>query len=132
MSEENVDLVRRATEAWNEIGPESIKQFWAEDAEWHDPPNLPDSRVVRGRDGIASYQDDQVGVVGRLKLTIVDVRARDEMVVQWVGLTVHGVESGVDVPGEMAQVYEVADGRIHRIRLFFAWEEALEAAGLSE
>jgi ketosteroid isomerase-like protein len=132
MSKENVELVRRATEAWNEIGPESIKQLWAEDAELHDPPNLPDSRVVRGRDAVAAYQTDQAGVVGRLKFTIVDVRARDEMVVQWVGLTVHGAESGVDVPGEMAQVYEVADGRIQRVRLFFAWEEALEAAGLSE
>jgi ketosteroid isomerase-like protein len=47
MSQENVELVRRATEAWNEGGPESVKQFVAEDFEFHDPPSLPDPRVVR-------------------------------------------------------------------------------------
>ena len=81
MSEENVELVRRAVEAWNEDGPESIKRFWAEDGEWHDPPDLPDSRVVRGRDAVAAYLTDQAGAVGQLKFTIVDVRATGETVV---------------------------------------------------
>ena len=36
MSEENVALVRQSFDAWNEGGPESAKQFWAEDFEWHD------------------------------------------------------------------------------------------------
>jgi hypothetical protein len=49
-----------------------------------------------------------------------------------MGTTFHGVESGVDVPGELAQVHEVADGRVQRTRGFLTWEEALEAAGLSE
>jgi hypothetical protein len=47
-------------------------------------------------------------------------------------LTIHGAKSGVDVPGEVAQVWEVADGRVRRVRLFRTWEEALEAAGLRE
>jgi hypothetical protein len=40
MSEETVELVRRANRAWNEFGPESIKHYWALDGEWHDPLNL--------------------------------------------------------------------------------------------
>ena len=132
MSQENVEVVRRTNKAWNEVGPESLKQFYAEDAEWHDPPNLPDSRVVRGRDAIAAYLTDQASVVGEMTNTIVDVRARGETVVLRIELTVHGPESGIEVPGEMGQVIEVADGRIQRSRLFFTWEEALEAAGLRE
>ena len=54
MSEENVEIVRRGYEAWNEGGSELAKEFWAEDIEYHDPPNLPDSRVVRGRDAVAA------------------------------------------------------------------------------
>ena len=46
--------------------------------------------------------------------------------------TLHGSESGIDFPGEAAQVIEVADGRIQRVSMFFTWDEALEAAGLSE
>ena len=132
MSQENVEIVRRAAEAWNEGGPESAKQFVAEDFEFHDPPSLPDPRVVRGRDAVAAYLTDQVKVLGDMKWTIVDVRARGETVVVRMETTFHGAESGVDVPGELAQVHEVADGRVQRTRGFLTWEEALEAAGLPE
>ena len=64
MSEENVDLVRRAYDAWNERGPESIEQFWAEDAEFHDPPSFP----IRGWCGVGMrslpIRPDQVRVLG--------------------------------------------------------------------
>ena len=30
MSQENVELARRAVEAWNEDGPESVRRFWAD------------------------------------------------------------------------------------------------------
>ena len=132
MSQKNVEVVRRTNKAWNEVGPESLKQFYAEDAEWHDPPNLPDSRVVRGRDAIAAHLTDQASVVGMMNVTIVDVRARGETVVLRIEGTVRGPESGIEVPGEMGQVIEVADGRIQRIRMFMTWGEALEAAGLQE
>jgi len=132
MSEENVELYRRTIDAWNESGPGSARHLWAEDGEWHDPPNLPDSRVVRGRDAVAAYLTDQVRVVGMVKVTIVDVRARGETVVARMELTMHGSESGIDFPGEITNVVEVTDGRIQRIRMFFTWEEALAAAGLRE
>ncbi len=132
MSEENVEVVRRAIDAWNEDGPESVRRFWAEDGEWHDPPNLPDSRVVRGRDAVAAFLTDQAGAVGQAKFTIVDVRATGETVVLRMEWTLHGSESGIDFPGEAAQVIEVADGRIQRVSMFISWDEALEAAGLSE
>ena len=132
MSEENVELVRRMYDAWNERGPESLQQFWAEDAEFHDPLNLPDSRVVRGRDVIAAYQTDQTRVIGDMKFALVDMRERGQTVVIRLELTVHGPASGIDVPGEIAQVVEVVDGRVQRMRVFMTWGEALEAAALSE
>ena len=132
MSEENVEVVRRAFEAWNQGGAQSAKRFWADDYEFHDPPNFPDPRVVRGRDAVAAYLKDQTSVIGDLKVTIVDVRARDETVVVRIEATAHGAESGVDVPVEATQVFEVAAGRLQRGRIFMTWEEALEAAGLRE
>ena len=132
MSEENVEIVRRAIDAWNEGGAESAKQFWAEDSELHDAPNLPDPRVVRGRDVVAAHFADAASVVGEMKATIVDVRARDQTVVMRMKMRIQGVQSGVDLPGEAAQVVEVADGKIQRARFFTTWEQALEAAGLSE
>jgi len=132
MSPENVEIVRRAVEAWDENGSESAKEFWAKDIEWHDPPDLPDPRVVRGRDAVGAYLTEQVNAVGDMDVTMVDARTRGEAVVLRIEMIIHGAESGVDVPGEMAQVVDVADGRLQRVRLFRRWEEALEAAGLSE
>src|SRR4029450_5194420 len=132
MSEENVELARRVFEAWNEGGAETAKRFWAEDIEFHDPPDLPDSRVVQGRDAVGAYLTSQTEVVGDLKLNIVDARERGESVVVRMELNVPGAESGLDVPGEIAQVFQVANGKFQRVWGFLSWEEALEAAGLSE
>ena len=131
MSEENVEIVRRAFEAWNQGRAESAKRFWAEDYEYHDPPDFPDPRVVRGREAVAAHLKDQTSVLGDLMVTIVDVRARDETVVVRSEGTAHGAESGVEVPAEATQVFEVAAGRLQRARMFLTWEEALEAALLS-
>jgi hypothetical protein len=75
---------------------------------------------------------DQLSLLGELKTTIVEVRVRGETVVLRTELTIHGAKSGINVPGEVAQVWEVADGRVQRVRLFTTWQEAVEAAGLSE
>jgi ketosteroid isomerase-like protein len=132
MSQESVALVRQSFDAWNEGGPESAKQFWAEDFEWHDFPGLPDRRVVRGRDAVVAHLTDQLSLLGELKTTIVEMRSRGETVVLRTELTIHGAKSGVDFPGEVGQVWEVADGRVQRVRLFTTWQETLEAAGLRE
>jgi ketosteroid isomerase-like protein len=132
MSQENVELARRAFEAWNERGPEGLRQFVAEDFEFHDPPNLPDSRVLRGRDATAAYLANQVEVIGDMKFTIVEVKELGRKVLLRTKLDVHGAESGLVVPAELTHVVEVADGKLQRSRGFFTWDEALEAAGLSE
>ena len=132
MSQENVEIVRRAVEVWDQNGSESAKEFWAKDIDWHDPPDLPDPRVVRGRDAVAAYLTEQVTAVGDMDVSLVDMRTQGEAVVLRMEMTIHGAESGVDVPGETAQVVDVADGRLQRVRMFRTWEEALESAGLSE
>lgn len=128
MSEHDVQLARRAYEAWNEGGAESIKRFLAEDVEFHDPPDLPDGRVVRGREAVAAYLAGQTEVIGEMKFTIVDVEERGRSVMLRMTLDVEGAGSGVVLPGELNQVVEVADGRLGRVRGFFSWAEAREAA----
>ena len=129
---QDAELARRAFEAWNEGGAESLKNFLAEDFEFHDAPQLPDGRVVRGRDAAAAYLANQAEVIGDMRFTIVGVEERGRNVVLRMELAVEGAESGLVVPGELTQVVEVADGRLQRARVFFAWAEALEAADLAD
>jgi ketosteroid isomerase-like protein len=128
MTKQDLQLARRAYEAWNQGGAESIKRFLAEDVEFHDPPDLPDGRTIRGRDAVAAYLASQTEVIGEMKFTIVDVEKRGRSVILRMKLDVEGGGSGIVFPGELSQVVEVADGRLKRVRGFFSWDEAREAA----
>jgi SnoaL-like domain len=132
MSQEDVEVARRAVEAWNEGGAESLKQFCAADVELHDPPDLPDSRVVHGRDAVAAYLTRQTEVIGEMKLNLIDARELGGRVVLRMEATVHGPGSGLDLPGELTEIVEVANRKLQRMRGFLSWGEALEAAGLRE
>jgi ketosteroid isomerase-like protein len=52
MSEENVELVRRGYQTWNENGLEAaLVEFIDPDVELHDPVEMPDGSVYRGHEG---------------------------------------------------------------------------------
>ena len=95
----------------------------------------------RGHEGVREELREWYETLGEVQVAISETRDLGERIVaigrvrargQESGAPVEFPESGIDVPGEMGQVIEVVDGRIQSLRLFFAWEEALEAAGLEE
>ena len=43
MSQENVELVRKAIDAWNSDGVEALLEFYTEDVVWYPFPDSPDS-----------------------------------------------------------------------------------------
>lgn len=45
MSQENVEIVRRAIEVFNRDGPEAATTFLDPEIEWHDLPEQPDASV---------------------------------------------------------------------------------------
>src|SRR6266550_1953204 len=50
MSDQNVETVRRAVEAWRGGDMDAASAFWAQDIEWISPPDDPDRLDVRGVD----------------------------------------------------------------------------------
>ncbi len=53
MSQENVEIVRKATYAWNAGGVEAVLPFSSKDVVWYAFPDAPDgSTEFRGHDGI--------------------------------------------------------------------------------
>jgi ketosteroid isomerase-like protein len=133
MSQENVELARKAIAAWNRGGPEAAKQFSAEDCEYHDPPTLPDAKVIRGRDAVAAHFAANAASVGEMRFAIREALSiRNDCVLLLMDLEVRGAGSGIDMSGSFAQLVEIANGELWRTRSFLSWEEALEAAGLSE
>jgi ketosteroid isomerase-like protein len=133
MSQENVEIVRRAAEAFvrNDWGTAFADS--APDVEWVEMPSLgPDASTYTGteelREAVQSWSrrwSDYEAEVLRY------AQAGDEVVVlcQERG---RGTLSGVEVERELGLVFTLRDGKMVRVRLYGSWSEALEAAGLGE
>jgi ketosteroid isomerase-like protein len=134
MSQENVELVRKATDAWNSGGAEAVLPFYTEDVVWYPFAEAPENPMgFNGHDGIRElmrgWNDsfDDFTLVAREILDLGDtVVALGE-----VSAIVKGSKALVHQPFASV-VWDFRGGRIGKTRFFQSWEGALEAAGLPE
>jgi hypothetical protein len=89
--------------------------------------------VYEGSDGIRRFFAD-VGDTGPdFHLAIERVEAiGPDRVLAFMLVTATGRANGIPQDARTANVYDLADGKIERIRIFIDREEAIEAAGLRE
>jgi ketosteroid isomerase-like protein len=135
MSQENVEILRRANEAFNRGGVESFLSFCGDDLEVEDLNNAPDlPAVARGKEEarrvFAAWVDAFDDFGGEIE-EYIDVDDRH------VGCVVryHGKarESGLDVSFKAVDMWEVHEGKLVRGTLAYPdRESALLAVGLSE
>lgn len=131
MSQQTVELVRKAVAAWNQRDAD----LWLKDAapgvEWLPAgPAAVDSVVYRGYEECArgfaavwetwavfEFQEEELRDLGDSAL--------------WLGRAkMHGSASGVELDQEFAFHVVASDGKVIRVQSFLSWQEALEAAGL--
>jgi uncharacterized protein len=136
MSQQNVDLVRRAFAEFGSTpdGPEKAARsgLIAPDVEIDFSAMYPDGPIIRGLEASLAYVDS-LPWGGSLKVEterIFDVD--DERVVVFVRATATGAGSGVPVEMRDAHEFTIRDGVFVRWKLYADRAEALEAAGLSE
>jgi ketosteroid isomerase-like protein len=126
MSEENVEVVRRAYEAWNGDDFDAWIKLFDPEVEW-----FALMVVYRGHAGIRqiweSLKGDMQGTV-----RIDDVRDLGDSVLALGEGKGTGRTTRLNFTTEFAQLVTYRDGRIISIRDFARHAEALEAAGLSE
>ena len=131
MSQENVETVRRAFEAWNAGDMDAFRELIAPDAivrtlaGWLEPgPHVGREAAMRFFDGIREAWDaDTLEWVGE------PVAAADRVV---IAMTWHGAGHGPQVKMEMTCIYTVRNGSIRGWEFFWDRAEALEAVGLRE
>ncbi|MFL5827286.1 MAG: nuclear transport factor 2 family protein [Thermoleophilaceae bacterium] len=134
MAEGDADMVRQAYGAWNDRGSEGLWPYWHEQAEWHDPPELPDAGVARGRDEVSHHLDDIALILGPMHLEVDEFEqvAPDEYLVL-MKFGARGSVSGAPAEGvRLAHLVRVRDGRVDRIRAFFNIREARAAVPLTQ
>ena len=138
MSEENVEVVRRAFEVIRE-GLERgdfVAGFDAElldeDLEWIAFPGV-GLGTYRGREGFIEFMRIWTGEFENWSVELDQViDAGDDRVVVIYRQTAIGKESGVPVELHQGAINELQGGRVIRIQPYPTPAEALEAAGLSE
>jgi ketosteroid isomerase-like protein len=133
MSEENVEVVRKAIEALNRRDVSArARALWRSDAEidWSRSKG-PLKGVYRGRGEIGSFQDEFWSTFENLELEAHGFTQAGSDVVVPNTAHMRGRE-GVEVIARSTFVFTVENGQITRLRMFQERAEALEAVGLRE
>ena len=134
MSQENVEVVRRANAAFNSGDATASLDLWAPDAELRDLGNAPDqARVVNGREAIQKVGELWGAAFEEFSAEIDEYIDGGDFVVCSVRWHGQGKASGASIDLHQFDVYELGGGQIVRGTLGFRTRnDALHAAGLSE
>ena len=132
MSQENVETVEWAITAINERDIDGYLACCTEDIQLQTPQS-PVAGVYEGADGIRRFFADIEDAAPDFRLHLERLEAvGGEQVLAFNRLTFHGRASGLSIPAETGNVYELEEGKIRRVQVFFDRAEALEAVGLPE
>ena len=133
MSQENVEIVRRSFQAWNNRDPSEIGGYYTEDMEFYSATTDLFGETIRGREavkGLIERWDNEWSATRWEIDKLVDVD--DGRVLSLHRVIATGRKSGVEVVHMLGGVYELRDGKIVKERIYRDRTEALEAAGLRE
>ena len=133
MSQENVEIVRRAFEAFSSDGFEDALAFFTPDVAWHTSDRWLEGSTYRGHDGVrrlvAGFSENFDG----LDYDVEQVRAVDDRVVALVHMTGRIKNSAQPISQPLGFVVSgFRDGAFTEVRAYAAWQEALDAVGLKE
>ncbi len=138
MSQENVEIVRRAIGAMSQDVAEADArtaaiQRLAPNVEFEEDPRFPEARTYRGRGEVLSYFTDFVSQFEHYVLDVEDLIAagKDDVL---CCLHIHGRGRGSSAEFDVRPgwVFTVRDGEVVRIKAYLDRADALEAVGLSE
>jgi ketosteroid isomerase-like protein len=133
MSQENVEVVRSAHEAFNRDG--AIDEYWTDDVDYRVPVKgvVDDRGPIHGKDALRAYVQDWSDTFEDFKIEPVElIDAGEDKVIAVLRTSGQAKLSGVDTDLTYAVVYTIRDGKISRGREYWNRAEALDAAGLSE
>jgi ketosteroid isomerase-like protein len=132
VSEANVDLARKAFDAFDARDIETVLEFMDEDIEFLPvTANLTTGGVpYRGHDGMRSYMEDVARVWDDLRVYPNEFRDMGDTVVALGRM--HGRGGGMIIDRPTGWLWRCRNGKIVFGRVYASHEEALRAAGLGD
>jgi ketosteroid isomerase-like protein len=133
MAQENVEIVRRAYEAFNRRDLVGATAVFERDAEWVPYLAALEEEIYRGRDAIEEMWREILRHVPDFRIDFVGVVAdSSDVAVVEVEFRGTGKASGADIRTSVFQAGSFRDGKVARVQGFRSAAEALEAVGLRE
>ena len=130
MSQENVEVVRDAYEAWNAGDNHALRELCDPNIIWRPPEGWPEPGPFVGREEVMRWFDQLREAFDAYVTELSDIiDAGDRVVVRQIW---HGAGHGPEANVEATSVLTVRKGRVIGVEQFWDRAEALEAAGLSE
>jgi ketosteroid isomerase-like protein len=132
MSQENVEVVRRAYEATNHGDYDAVEALFHPEIEFHTFGRSPEAGVYRGKEAVRKYNENLFQQFESIRFEIGElVDAGDRVVVM---TTQHAVPKGgqQEMNVQVAEVWVIRGGLLAERRSYSTRAEALEAAGLKE
>ncbi len=132
MSQENVEIVRRAFERFNAGDFPGFFVLFDPELTYRNRDDEPDVRLYQGLDDYKGYVASWLGMFDDLRFETHDFVDLGDEVIAVTELVGRGRHTGADVRGSYVFLLKLRDGVIVQGREYAAKEEALDAAGLSD
>lgn len=135
MSQENIEIVRRACEAFNRWGvhPEGernpeIPPLLHPEVEFHTYASAPEAGVYRGREAVIEYHERVFGQFESVHLELEELLSEGDLVV--VISRQHTVPRGseAEIVQQVVEAWTIRDGLLGQRKSFSTRAEALEAS----
>ena len=134
MSQENVEVVRQAIQAFADGGVDAMAELWDPDIVWRAAEGaIDDVGEMHGPVAVRRYIQDWLDNFEDASIVAEELRdVGDDRVLAIQRVKGRAKLSGVEIDVRYAAVSTVRDGKIVRGREYLSVEEALEAVGLSQ
>jgi ketosteroid isomerase-like protein len=132
MSQQNVEVVERAIDAFSRGDAAAFVALATEDLEWKVGLAAVEGEVFHGWEGVRDYFARLDSAWDSFLFLADELRDLDEVVVALGRLRGQGRGGGVPVESPVGAVWTLRGGKICRLRAFLDHAEALEAAGASD
>jgi ketosteroid isomerase-like protein len=131
MSQENVEIVRRITDAYVAGDFETALALLDPEVEW-DITRRPDGKIYKGHEGVIDGLRTWTGSWQAFRFEVEELIDAGECVIAVDRHSGRGKGSGLPLTQTYFSVWTIRDGKAVRVVWATTRAEALEAAGLSE
>jgi ketosteroid isomerase-like protein len=130
MSEEDVEIVRRAYAAFNRGDRDGAVADVTLDAEYIPSEAFPESRVRRGPEDVKNFMSWLWDEFEDARLDTHEFIDLGDKVLVSMTIRARGRQSGAEASWDVRHIWEIGDGKVMRCQAFMSADQAREAAGL--